>query len=341
MGALTRRDFLRTSLAAAAAGVGGQLLLSEPASGARLLSPAATRPFLAYGADSYFKSRVGSAAIAHTRTAAFRSFMKRHPDQLGYAYPRINGTGGNAWGTAYAMGRATHPVWKLTGEVPTTCTLLQTQGFHAPEWLGSMLTGTSDSEFCVIDQGFGYTVFGAKAALVAPQTISVSGPGAAAITYHSSNGLDRRNPLSDDNRNFTSRGRISDAMVIRKDLVDHGIANNTDLGHVLHMFLVETRSSDGFRHPMVGTEQGKYGFGAEGERIAISQTVDVTKRGLSPEARVVARTLQNYGCYFGDNSGSQSALKAEQENSVRPIWREGLGRDCLKGLSWDDFVVLR
>ena len=55
----------------------------------------------------------------------------------------------------------------------------------------------------------------------------------AGITYHSSNGLHRSNPLSNDKRNSTSRGRISDAMVIRSDLVDHGIANNTDLGHVL------------------------------------------------------------------------------------------------------------
>ena len=96
---------------------------------------------------------------------------------------------------------------------------------------------------------------------VAPRTISVQSAG---ITYHSSNGLHRNDPLSNDKRNFTSRGRISEAMVIRRDLVDHGIAYNTDLGHVLHMFLVETRSSDGFRHPMVACEGGKNGFGAEG-----------------------------------------------------------------------------
>ena len=58
-------------------------------------------------------------------------------------------------------------------------------------------------------------------------------------------------------------------MVIRKDLVRHGVRHDTDLGHVLHLFLVETDSSRGFCHPMVGEESDKSGFGAEGERLAI------------------------------------------------------------------------
>ncbi len=332
MGGITRRDFLRATLTAAAVGVVGQTSACDSSSRAQ------ARPFLAYSADSYFKGRVDGAPIDQTRTTVFRSFMKRHPHQRDHPHPRINGTEGNPWGTPYAMSSASDPIWKLAGEVSAECALLRTRGFHAPEWLGSMLTGTSDSPFCVIDRAFGVTVFCEKATQIGVRTISVLSAG---ITYHNSNGLDQRNPRSDSQQNFTSRGRISDAMVIREDLVDYAVANDTDLGHVLHMYFVETRTSDGFRHPMVGTEQGKYGFGAEGERIAISPNVDVATRGLSPEALVVARTLQNYGCYLGDNSGSQSALKAEQENGDRPIWKGRLDRDALEGLSWDDFVVLR
>jgi hypothetical protein len=235
------------------------------------------------------------------------------------------------------MGASSDPIWKLTGKIQAPCKILSTQGFHAPTWLGSILTGTSDSPFCVIDRGSGFTMFAANAKLVGQRTISVSSAG---VTYHASNGLHAKNPYCDDERNFTSRGRISDAMVIRKDLVDYGIANNTDLGHVLHLFLAETRTSDGFCHPMVGKESNKNGFGAEGERIAIASNVDVTKRGLSPEGLVIARTLQNYGCYIGDNSGSDSRLKAEQETPGRPVWGERLNIDSLAGLRWDDFVVL-
>jgi hypothetical protein len=56
---------------------------------------------------------------------------------------------------------------------------------------------------------------------------------------------------------------------------------------------------------------------------------------------VIARTLQRRGCYIGDNSGSASALKAQQENCRRPLWRGRLKADSLHGISWDDFVVLR
>ncbi len=331
MNTLTRRDVLRTGLAAAALGVGSKWLVPGPAYGA-------TSPFVAYSADSYFKKPVTSLPVDATRTTAFRSFMASHPNQRSIPYPRINGTAGNSWGTSYAMATSADPIWKLTGTIPTAAASLRTTGFHAPDWLGTVLTGTTDSPFCVIDQGSGFTVMGTKASVVGPRTISVSSAG---LTYHSSNGLHGKNPLSNDKRNFTGRGRISDAMVIRRDLVSYGVANNTDLGHVLHLFLCETRTSDGFCNPMVGPEGGKYGFGAEGERIAIAASVDVTRRGLSPEALVVARTLQNHGCYIGDNAGGGSALKAEQETSARPVWRGALGRDSLAGIKWDDFVVIR
>lgn len=329
---LQRRSLLSAAGLAAAA-LGGTRLI-EPAAAA----PAATTPFVPYGTGTYFRTPVAGLNPDPTRTAAFHTFMRTHPDQRSYAYPRIHGTDSNHWGTTYAMSTGADPVWKLTGNVPPLCSNLATTGFHAPDWLGTVLTGTSDSPFCVVDLGSGFTVFGGKASVVAPRTISVQSAG---ITYHSSNGLHRKDPLSNDRRNFTSRGRISEAMVIRADLVGYGIANNTDLGHVLHLFLVETLSSDGCRHPMVQCESGKLGFGAEGERIAVDPAVDLTTRGLSPAGLVVARTLQRFGCYFGDNAGRESALKAEQETPAHPVWNGRLGQDSLAGLRWDDFVVLR
>ena len=330
---MTRRDLLRTSMAAAALGAtAGTWAAQTPAYAAR------RRPFIAYRNDSYFRTPVRGSAINRARTRAFRSFMRRHPDQRDWSYPRINGVDGNMWGTAYAMGTAHDPIWRLTGDHNERARRLERRGFHAPEWLGRMLTGTDDSPLCVIDRASGFTMFCANAKVVGDHLIEAT---AGAITYHRSNGLDHRNPWSNDARNFTSRGRISDAMVIRRDLVRYGVANDTDLGHVLHMFLVETRTRDGHRSPMVGCEGEKYGFGAEGERIAIAPWVDLSRRRLSPEAMVIARTLQNYGCYIGDNSGSQSCLKAEQENDVRRVWNGRLGQDALKSISWNDFVVLR
>lgn len=328
---LSRRDLVRTGLAATAL----TTLSARPADAAA--PRRAARPFLPYTRGSYFRSTVHDAPVDAARTEAFRSFMRTHPEQRDWPHPRINGVQGNEWGTAYAMGRKDHPVWRLVGDHDSRTDVLFTRGFHAPAWLGKMLTGTDDSPLCVVDRASGFTMFCADAEQVGRRRIRAT---SAAITRHSSNGLDHRNPLSDDERNFTSRGRISDAMVIRKDLVRHGVAQDTDLGHVLHLFLVETLSSDGFRHPMVGEESDKHGFGAEGERLAIAADVDLTKRRLSPEGLVIARTLQRHGCYIGDNAGSASALKAQQENAARPVWGGRLRRDSLRGITWDDFVVL-
>jgi hypothetical protein len=202
-------------------------------------------------------------------------------------------------------------------------------------------TGTNDSPFVVMDRcgvpnmPKGLSVWAANAAKGNGYTISVSAAGAF---QHDSNGLDRRNPRSTSTRNFRSRGAIPDAMVIRKDRVAWAIANNTDLGYVLHMFWVQTNGADGHVHPMVGQENRHTGWGAEGIRIRIKASVDLTKRGLSPGGLVVARTLQRYGAYLGDNSGSSTAIKAEQDHGQ---WGGLLARDSLKGLTWDDFEFVQ
>ena len=328
---LTRRELLASAAAATAlVAIAATAPWSPTRSGA-------TAPFRAYTSDSFFKSQVLGAPVDSARTTAFRSFMKAHIDQSGTPYPVIRGVAGDKLGMPYAMGLADDPVWKLTDTVPSTVEFLKTTGFTAPEYLGAMLTGTSDSPFVVIDRANGMTVWGAQAKVVGPYLISV---GAAGAFSHASNGLDRRNPRSDSNSNFRSRGAIPDAMVIRRDLVDWGIANDTDLGHVLHLFMVETLTADGFCHPMVGEESSKHGFGAEGERIAISPTVNVAARGLSPTGLVIARTLQNYGAYFGDNAGAQTALKAEQTSTALDVWGTSLTATTLKNITWDDFVVL-
>ncbi len=234
MSALTRRDVLLGSVAASFAVTAG-----TRAGVARDAFTHAPKPppYVPYTDDSFFKSRVASAPVDNHRTAVFHAFMATHPDQRAVPYPHINGVDGNEWGTAFASGRDRHPIWRITGEFRHEVSHLATRGFHAPEWLADMFTGTNDSPFCVMDRAFGITVFGTNAKVVAPYTVSVSSAG---CTYHGSNGLDHRNPRSNDQRNFTSRGRISDAMVIRRSLVRHGIRHNTDLGHVLHLFLCLT-----------------------------------------------------------------------------------------------------
>ena len=315
---------------------------SEPEHAAAVLDPppppvsTSGAPFLPYSDGSFFTSSLAGAPVDNAATAQFRAFMASHPEQAGTGYPVIRGVDGNQWGVVYAEGHSSDPVWRLASAVPGEVSALRTTGFHAPEWFGSLLTGTSDSPFVVMDRASGITVWGAKASVAGSHVVNV---GAAGMFEHASNGLDGRNPRSDSTANFRSRGAIPDAMVIRHDLLARAAATGGDLGHVLHMFFVETDSAAGFVHPMVGAESGKSGWGAEGQRIAVRSDADLS--GCSPEAAVIARTLQRHGAYLGDNAGSQTSLKAEQESAGHHVWGGTLHADELKGcISWADFVVI-
>lgn len=322
-----RRTFLKVTAATSAA-VASRIALTTSAD-------AATTPFLPYTPGSFFRSRVEDAPTALNRTAEFHGFMDTFPDQRSVTWPKINMNPN--WAMSYDVSGAGDPVWKLTGKVPAPVSILTTQGFHMADSMADTFpVGTQDRPGLVIDRAFGYTVMFADAVPNKyTHTIQVSSAG---MMWHDSNGLDRRNPASDDPRNFTSRGRIPDAMTIRRDLLDAAIANDTGLGHVLHLFIAESRTADGFCPPMVGAEHNQNGWGAEGERLRIKPGVDLPGRGLTGAALAVARTLQQHGCYIGDNSGSSSVIKASQAFHYTGT---NLSTDCLKGkVSWADFDVI-
>lgn len=330
---MNRRSFLTATMALAASSVGGFLV--EP-------TAAGTGVYLPYTAGSFFKSRVAGAPVDTSATSAFQTFMRTHPDQKGVSYPKINGiVASSSWGTTFHLGTAGDPIWKLTGPgVRPETQILATQGFHMADSVASRFpTGTQDRPGLVNDPVFGYTAhFGDAVPNKAARTISCS---ASSVFWHSSNGLDKRNPRSNDARNYCSRGRIPDSMVIRGDVVRQAAANGTSLGYVLQMFFVETDGTAGFCHPMVGCEKRHTGWGAEGTRIAIRPDVNLPGRGLTGGALAIARTLQDHGCYLGDNSGSSSQLKGEQATaSYTPYAGTNVTSTCLSKLSWNDFFVL-
>lgn len=325
-----------------AAGVSA-LCTTAPVSGSTSTPPpapdASTFP---YGPASYFRSRVDGSVVPvdESRTTTFRSFMRSHPDQggKGITWPKINVDPN--WAMSYHIGRSSDPVWRLKGgnTGDPRLKILTTQGFHMADAVADTFpTGNQDRPGVMIDPVFGYTAqFADAVPNKETRTITVSNAG---IMWHGSNGLDYRNPQSDDARNFTSRGRIIDAMVIRRDLLDRAVANGTGLGHVLHLFFVETNTSEGFTSPMVGTESSKYGWGAEGDRIRLDPRIDLAARGLSGACLAVARTLQENGAYLGDNSGSSTQIKASQAGAYAGT---NLSTDCMKGkVSFDDFQVVK
>jgi hypothetical protein len=310
--------------------------VATPAPPPTALAPAAFQP---YSPGSFFSSRVDgpSVPIDATRTDQFRRFMATYPDQSAITWPKLNMSPG--WAMSYDYGTADDPVWRLVGGNTSLPKLqiLTTQGLHMGDSVAATFPpGTADRPGVIIDTVFGYTVQLADAVPdLATHTITVSNAG---IMWHGSNGLDYRDPASDDQRNFVSRGRIPDAMIVTREELDHAVAAGTGVGHVLHLYLAETNTADGFAHPMVGAESADYGWGAEGERIRIKPSVDLVARGLTGHALALARTLQENGSYIGDNSGSSTQLKLSQAARYTGT---NLSTDVFRGrLFWTDFEVV-
>jgi hypothetical protein len=301
-----------------------------------------TGPFVAYSADSFFRKPLPAATPVSSTNAQMIAFAKANDPN---SYLKIRGAHGVGWGIAYAEANCSDPIYKIaaSGNVPKSQQHLRDVGFHAPASVWQNIPPNGDAPFLVIDRcgtsarPGGLSVWGANT-VVSGHTVTVSAAGSFA---HDSNGLDSRNPASNSRLNERSRGVIPDSMAIRLDLLDQAIRKGTGLGHVLEVFWVETDSAAGFANPMVGAENGKAGAGAEGERFRIKAGVDLASRpGCSPTTNpvglAIARTLQQNGAYLGDNSGSGSGIKTQQ-NADYP----GLTQDSLRGcMTWDDVEFL-
>jgi hypothetical protein len=299
-------------------------------------------PYLPYTADSLFRKPLPDNAPVSPDNAQMVAWTAAHePDP----YLKIRGANGVGWGIAYAEATCSDPIYRIGpgGSVPASQEHLRTVGFHAPADVWKNIPQNGDAPFLIVDRcgtsarPAGLSVWGANA-VVSGSTVNVSAAGSFA---HDTNGLDRRNPLSNSQLNERSRGVIPDSMLIRLDALDYAIRNGTGLGYALEVFWVETNSAAGFSSPMVGAESGKNGVGAEGQRIRIKPGIDLAARpGCSPTTNpvglAIARTLQQNGAYIGDNSGSGSGIKTQQ-NAQFP----GLNADSLRGcMTWNDIEFL-
>lgn len=293
-------------------------------------------------------------------------------------YPWIQGVGGSTggWGMPYAVGNCSDPVWTLNSGANDSSGgtgkwgSLKTTGFHAPDKLSDYITGTTDSpivirDMCAADNPYGTGTFSIWASKVTADDANhvlniqtVTPAGAYGAFVHASNGLDNRassDPV--DANNGRSRGVIPDTMAIRKDVMDWALNNpSRDLGMALELFMVKTNGTlntefpNCFVFPMVNGEQcgnsAQDGWGSEGTRLVLDPgltdaILQAAPRNCNPQAMVIARTLRKYGMYIGDNAGSASTFKAENESTAHPVWLNTLSKDTLAGcITWDDFKVI-
>lgn len=310
----------------------------------------ASGPFIAYPVTSFFRTPLGSNWPVDPTSDTGIAFAKANDPN---PYPMLRGVGGNQWGVGFALGTCSDPIWKFdtTAKLPAGQSFLTTEGFHAPQGWEKNIPQNNDAPIEIIDtcgvpsRPKGFTVWGANVyydgnanRILTTNPASNSGAIIGGSFSHDTNGLNYgvANSTDTTDLNETSRGNIPDSFGIRDDLLQYGMqgGNNGTLGHVLQMFWIETDSAMGNVAPMSGHENNRAGYGAEGERIALKPTWTPPST-CTGAALVVARTLQDYGAYLGNNSGSGSGIKVQQNSTL--LSPRSLGA-CF---TWDDMAFVQ
>jgi len=163
------------------------------------------------------------------------------------------------------------------------------------------------------------------------------------VYYLASNGLEKTwDQFSDtDPRNRGHRGVPASVMAIRFDEIQAGA-----IDHVLELFVNQTRRSAAVFPLVQGEDKPKSSdhpyAPPEGTRIRIKASVNLDALPLSPAARVIAESLQNYGAVIGDMSGGPASIKLEHTlaEGRGHLWAGVLAADALESIPLHAFEVI-
>ena len=244
------------------------------------------------------------------------------------AYLRLTGAPGSAQSFAAPLvwSQATDPLYAITPSkygVPIDVRIP----------IGATPQSGSDGELWIYE-------LSANRMVVLWQAVFASGNWSAASTTRymiDSNGLEKNAAGSDEPMNFGHRGVPPSAQLVRVDEVKAGAVE-----HRLECYWHATGRPDAttpwYYWPMVGYEPAKGGIVPEGIVIRIKAGLDLSKKGLSPAALVIATALQQYGCMIGDNAGGNgNRLKLERDEPAWQALDPALDADSLSAVPWSDW----
>lgn len=249
---------------------------------------------------SWWTSPLPADAPSNPDAAAILDYLTDAPQSEG-GYLHLSGAGASPWGQPIYWSTPKDPVYDVRAarfRLPPELSSLR-----IPE--GARPATTSDAAMVVVDMQRGYAVGLWRAQY--DDAANTWSAGGAQVTYLASDGLDRRTGRSAEQNNFGSlRGNNPAVAAVRLDEVRRG-----SIPHVLKI-AVGPESSTRYVFPMVGSDGDATEPAAPpaGLRLRIKPSVDLRSLGLDREALVIARAIQRYGVYIGDNSGVTS-LKLE------------------------------
>jgi hypothetical protein len=273
-------------------------------------APEPRAPYRAFEDGSWWNTPVPDDAPLDPAGEQILDYLHTGPDS-GRGCLRLAGAGRSRWGHPIYFAKPSDPSYDVTGVEGGPPEL---EDLRIPR--GAESAPNRDASMSVYDRQKGYVMALTDAEYDADSD-SWTATGAT-VTYLDSNGLHVDTGRSDDRRNRgTHRGNNGATMAVSWDQARAGA-----IRHVLKIAIGPDASSR-FVFPMVGSD-GDYdgsdpAVPPQGLRLRVKPSVELARLDLSPEARVIARTLQRYGVYIGDSGGTTS-LKLENTNA------EGRGR---------------
>lgn len=253
----------------------------------------------AFNANSYWVTPLPDEAVLHPRSAEIVSFLATDNRRGGCVI--LAGAGEDEWGMPIYLADSSSPEYVVTStkyNVP-----VEFESLRIPT--DALPAATADAEMVIYDIEKGYVAQLSKAAFDADaNTWTVTG---GSIAYLDSNGLYGEVPGSDEPRNAGSFRGYSGAVaaVSYDDVVVGRIDNVLKVG--------VNASQDAAVFPMTNSDGDSLDPDApsQGMRLRIRPDADLSSYGLSPQALVIARGLQEFGAIIGDSTGGRIVLKLE------------------------------
>ncbi len=282
----------------------------------------------AFTPDSFWNTPIPSDALVDPRSDQIVAFLAADNRLEGCI--TLAGAGKDEWGMPVYLADASSPEFVVEStkyNVPS-----EFQSLRIPK--DALPAATSDAEMVIYDVERGYVTQLSKAAFSSEtNTWTVTG---GSIAYLDSNGIYGAIDGRGDPRNGGSfRGYNGAVAAVSYDDVLAGRVDN-----VLKIGVNASRDEAIF--PLINSDGDSLDRGApiQGQRLRIRADADLTQYGLSDQALIIARGLQEFGAIIGDSTGGGVVLKLEDMKRSGTTGSWSLDRTSLCAIPASDYQIV-
>lgn len=282
----------------------------------------------AFSPDSFWNTPISDDAAIDPRSVEIVSYLAADNRLDGCI--TLAGAGDDEWGMPIYVSDGSSPEFSVEStkyKVP-----VEFESLRIPK--DALAAATSDAEMVIYDLEKGYVAQLSKAAFSSEtNTWTVTG---GSIAYLDSNGIHQAIEGGGDPRNGGSfRGYNGAVAAVSYDDVLAGRVDN-----VLKIGVNSSRDEAVF--PMVNSDGDSTEPNApsQGQRLRIRPDADLNEYGLTGQALIIVRGLQEFGAIIGDSTGGGIVLKLEDMKRAGTPGSWSLDRTSLCSIPASDYQIV-